>query len=282
MTDTSTNNNPASSYIQSIESNLSSMQDGQVQTITDISELQDIEKDYFQRLNMGLVNDSLTSDEKDTLVQKINEISQMRVNLYRNLNDTYQFYETNVSSTQDTLAEQSAAIDIVENELNRAKSSLRKIEEERNNKLRLIEINNYYGEKFYGQSRIMKVIIFICVPILVLTILFNSSLIPSFLYYILVIIICVVGIITLFHYFYDTYMRDNINYEEYNFSFDKANAPPVDITSWTASSAETDLGSATCSGQACCAPNETYYAYVGSTLVNQCILNDTTTTTSTS
>jgi len=271
MASQSPNTIPATSYMQSNASDLSDIQEGQIQTITDISELQNIEKDYFSRLNLGLINDSLTPDEKDALVQKINEISQMRVNLYKNLNSTYQFYETNVSSTQNTLAEQSAAIDIVESELNNAKMLLKQIEEEKNNKLRLIEINNYYGEKFSDQSRIMKIIIAICVPILILSILANRGLIPNQIFLILVIAIPVVGGIFLLRVIYDSYMRNNMIYDEYDFTFDKSKAPPVDLNAASNAASSDNSNSNTCVGQMCCASNETY-----SPEINKCQPNPTT------
>jgi hypothetical protein len=233
------------------------MQDGQVQTIHDISELQTIEKDYFNRLNLGLINDSLKAEEKDTLVKKINEISQMRVNLYQNLNGTYQFYETNVESTQTTLAEQSAAIDIVENELNNAKAQLKVIEEERNNKLRLIEINNYYGEKFNDQSYIMKIIIAICVPVLILSIIANRGLIPGWLFSLLVIVIVSLGCIYLSFKIYDTYGHDNMNYQEFDFTFDKSQAPAID-TSGGSNVSALDTGAGMCVGPDCCTVEESY------------------------
>ena len=54
------------------------------------------------------------------IVNKINEISQMRMNLYSNLQNSYSFYQQNVSSSRNTLEEQSAAVGIVEQELNEA------------------------------------------------------------------------------------------------------------------------------------------------------------------
>jgi hypothetical protein len=178
----STSNTPSAAsklQEQTHSSNVTEIEEGRVQTLNNISDLQNIEKGYFSKLNDGLLQNSLTPEEKDMLVQKINEISQMRINLYKNLNGMYSFYHTNVASTRNTVEEQSVAIDIVEKELNEAKLRMKAIEEEKYNKLRLVEINTYYGEQYSEHTSIMKLIIMICVPVLLLTILLNQGLFPG-------------------------------------------------------------------------------------------------------
>jgi hypothetical protein len=264
---TSSSSIPAYIQTMSTTANISNIEEGQAQTITDISELQNIEKYYFSQLNQGLINDSLTTEQKDSLVQKINEISQMRLNLYKNLYSNYNFYETNVSSTQTTMSEQMAAIDIVDAELDEAKERLRLLEEERNNKLRLVEINNYYGQKFVDQSRIMKIIIVICVPILFLSILVNRGIISMGIYSGLVILIIFVGVIVLFRHLYYTTMRDNMNYQEFDFTFDKSQAPAVDTTgSSNDTTGQASSSTSVCVGQACCAEGENY-----DSVYNKCV-----------
>ena len=125
---------------------LDSIQKLRGDTMSDITELQNIERDYFSKLQTGLMEQSLSAQEKDDLVTKINEISQIRVNLYRSLGKNYAFYQDNIASTHDTMEEQAAAITVVEKELNDAKRRLSFMEDEKYNKLRLIEINTYYSD----------------------------------------------------------------------------------------------------------------------------------------
>jgi hypothetical protein len=205
----------AISYLNSNSSyDISKNQEGQSQTLSDISELQNIELEYFTELNKGLTNNTLSQSEKDYLMQKINEISQMRINLYKNLNGIYNFYNENIASTNNTMSEQSVAIQIVENELNEAKRRLSLIEEEKNNKFRLVEINNYYSQKYNDHSNIMKIIIVTCVLILIISFLKNRGLLPGSVYGILFIIIGSIGIIVLCKHLLDSSMRDNMYYDE--------------------------------------------------------------------
>ena len=120
---------------------ISAMQERNEQTLNDIKTLQQVELELYDTLEKNATSNTMTPEQKDQLIKKINEISQMRINLYATLKDIYSFFQNNVSSSRITLAEQKMAIDIVENELNESKRRLQLLEEEKYNKLRLVEIN---------------------------------------------------------------------------------------------------------------------------------------------
>ena len=115
------------------------------QILNDIQYLQRMEQQLFRSLE---TNTNLTPQQQQKIVEKMNQISNMRVNLYQTLSGVNNFFGSALSSSIGTLKEQSVAIGIVENELNRAKKRLAALELEKNNKIRLVEINEYYGEKY--------------------------------------------------------------------------------------------------------------------------------------
>jgi hypothetical protein len=145
------------------------------QTLIDIQSLQAIEKELYANLEKNNGKDVLTPDEKTQIINKINEISQMRINLYATLKNNYSFYQKNVSSSRNTLQEQTQAVNIVEQELNESKKKLQLLEDEKYNKLRLVEINTYYGKTYNAYAAIMKIIVAVCIPVLILAILFILS-----------------------------------------------------------------------------------------------------------
>ncbi len=104
----------------------------------------------------------------------MNQLSNMRINLYQTLSGVNNYYGNALRSSIGTLKEQTAAIAIVENELNQAKKRLQILESEKNNKIRLVEINEYYGEKYSEHATLMKIVIFTLIPIIILAIL-NSK-----------------------------------------------------------------------------------------------------------
>ena len=250
--------------------NFHDMQERNEQTLTDIQGLQSIEQELFNKLNSGLNDNTLTSAQKNDLISKINEVSQMRINLYKNLNSVYSFFETNITSSNAALGEQIMAVSVVEQELNEAKNRLDNIEKNTNNKMRMVEINTYYGDKYSDHTSILKIVVMFCIPILFLTILSRGGLIPNFLYNICIVVLFVWGIILVGYKLIQASSHSNMNYDEYTWKFDKSSAPPNSKDGSTAS--DDPWGNATtanCIGQQCCYEGTDYVESV-----NQCIPSD--------
>jgi hypothetical protein len=237
--------------------NYQNLQESNVKTLSDIQQLQKIEKDLFSNLEQNISQNILTDEKKLELVNKINDISQMRINLYQTIKGVNTFHESNLNTASDTLSEQITAVSIVENELNEAKKRLEKIEEYKTNKLRLVEINNYYSERYSQHSKIMKTIIFMFVPILILTILMNKGLLPSIIFSVLTIIIGVVGTIRIWYLVSSAMSRDNMNYQEYNWNFNPDTASKNIVTP-SKKTRGNFKGPGICVGEACCDAGYTY------------------------
>jgi hypothetical protein len=105
----------------------------------------------------------------------------------------------------------------------------------------------------------MKTIVFICIPIIILSLLSRFNILPGFIYYPLLVMIFVIAIIYLFIRTVYLTSHDNMNYKEYDWNFNLKNAPPIDTSTpsstvpWTSSAT-----GGTCIGQECCASGETY------------------------
>lgn len=230
--------------------------------MNDIQNLQKTEQKLFQTLE---TNHLLTPEQQQNILDKINQISKIRMNLYQNLEERYQFYQTASSLTDGTLKEQAYAIKIIENELNNSKKRVEAIEADKNNKIRLIEINNYYSDKYVEHTKLIKILIFTFIPVLLLTFLKNKSFLPSNIYYILVIIVVMIGAVFFWYTYGSIMMRDNMNYQEYDWPFNPATAPAP--ASMTSSSDPWSSGlPSTCIGSACCSVGQTY-----DTTQNKCI-----------
>ena len=160
------------------------------QLLNDIQSLQTMEQQIFNSLE---TNPNLTTEQKKQMVDKMNQLSNMRLNLYQTISGINTYFQSALSSSQGTLTGQTAAISIVENELNQSKKRLAILEAEKNNKVRLVQINDYYGDKYAEHGDLMKIIIFILVPIIILAILNNKGILPNTFYFILLTIIAAIG-----------------------------------------------------------------------------------------
>ena len=221
------------------------------QILNDIQALQQIEKQLFENLES---NPQLSSEEQQKIISKINQLSNMRINLYQTLSGVNDFFQNALSSSVGTLQQQSTAIGIIEGELNRSKNQLSELEDDNMNKIRLVEINNYYGDKYAEHSQLMKIVIYTLVPVIILATLNNKGILPSSIYYGLLIIVSAIGGFYFWKRFASLIMRDNMNYQEYDWGFDPSSvrATPIAAASTSDPWANAQSASGTCIGQGCC------------------------------
>jgi len=249
------------------------------QILNDIQSLQQTEQSLFNNLE---TNTNLTPQQQQQIIEKMNQLTNMRINLYQTLSGINDFFNTALKSSVGTLNEQTAAVSIVENELNRSKKRLERLETEKMNKIRLVEINDYYGDKYAEHSQLMKIVIFILVPVIVLAFLNNKGILPTTIFNILIVIISIIGGFFFWRRFSSMIMRDNMNYQEYNFPFNPETAPDNTTTDSSSSSDpwKTLKIVGSCVGENCCSEDQYYDVDL-----NLCVLkanNSTTPSTTTS
>lgn len=234
-------------------SNFDNLQEKNQQVLNNISQLQTQEKELYNSLD----NESLISDQKQQIIDKINEISQMRINMYASLKDMYSYYQRNVSNSGTTLLQQIEAVDILENELNKSNIKLNLLEDEKNNTLRLVQINTYYGKRYNTLSKLMKTIVIMCIPLIILAVLANKGILPPNLYVFTSGLVLVIGCVILGLQIIDISNRSNMNWDEYNWYFDKEKAETRTEDTTTTSNPWGPV-SLTCIGSACCYDGSTY------------------------
>ena len=230
-----------------------SMNEKNQQTLTDIQNLQQIETELSKSLEQGIASGELSEEQKQILINRINEITQTRINLYKILNNVYSFVNQNISNSQNTTSDQGLAVNIVENELNRAKEKLSLLNQDKYNKMRMVEINTYYGKQYSAHTTFFKMTALVCVLGIILIKI--KGIIPSFIFVGLTTCIIVGYIIITFYYLADMYKRSSNNYDEYNFP--KPNGSPSDGAS-TGGDPWAQPSMATCVGNACCDTGFTY------------------------
>jgi hypothetical protein len=235
------------------------LQEKNQQALNNISQLQEQE----QKLYDSLSNENISPEEKKQVINKINELSQMRINMYSTMKDMYSFYTNNASSSQNTLEMSMNAIDVLENELNDAKRRMNLLDDQKSNKMRLVQINTYYGKRYGAHTKIMQTIVIMCIPLIVLAVLANKGILPPNLYVVLSGIVIILGVTGIGLQIIDISNRSNMNWDEYNLYFDPTTAPSdttevytTEKTSdpWTSS----ESVSAACIGSACCVEGTTY------------------------
>lgn len=228
---------------------------------------------YLQQTEQGLLdsletNPYLSSEQQQTILNKIDQITNMRINLYQSLSNVNGYFQDILKTSHGTLKDQSIAVNIVEEELNHLKKNLKTLQNEKNNKMRIVEINTYFGDKYAEHSKLMKVIIFTLIPIIILALVNRTGIIPPTIYYILLGIIIANGIYFFWVRWTSIITRDPMDYDEYEWAFDPSKAPKSDGSEGKDPWLSGDIG--TCLGPQCCSVGQTY-----DNTLNQCVGNST-------
>lgn len=188
-------------------------------TLKTISELQAIEKQLYTQLETASASLGANGiSEQQKIIDRINSLSDTRVGLFNTLNTLSQSTQNNVYNTRNALVDKLVASKVVENELNNLKNNFNEMTETKNNRLRMVEINNYYTKRHQAHSAIMKLIILICAIALLLTILNKKGFIPSNIYKILVVLTLAGGSYFIIMRLVDANMRSNMDYDKYEWA----------------------------------------------------------------
>jgi hypothetical protein len=192
----------------------------------------------------------------------------------------YSFYQKDVSTSRNSLDQEMTTLDIMENELNEAKRRMNIIQDQKLNKMRMVEINTYYGKRYNAHSKLMKIIVIICVPLLILAILAHRGILPPKIYMLIVGIILIIGVIMIGRQLIDMTNRSNMNWDEYNWYFNKKDAPSSSSTTSNPTNPWA-VPSMTCIGAECCYEGSTYDSTTNICVPNSLSTTGTTTTDTT-
>jgi len=229
---------------------------------------QDI-RSLYNSLEEMSVQQKPNTKRQNKIIRKIEELQQLKTSLYNNLSSNYALTQASVAEARNSLVGEVAIGQFINSELNTANSNLTLLQNERNNKIRMAEINNYYSSKYETQAKVMKSIVYFCIPILILGILLKKGLIPQNIGISLMGILIGLGIVVVFLQIVDIMRRDNMVFDEYKFPFNPEN---LDLSS---DSNENDQPkkidyTLSCAGKACC-PDGNDYGTVWDDTTKQCV-----------
>jgi hypothetical protein len=234
-------------------------------------------------------NQSMTKTNQADLIEKINKVSNARVAMFKSLNQMYDNSVRSSVNSRNDLVHQITALKMVEDELSNAKGYIDTLKIERDNKLRMAELNMYESERYDAYVKFLKLILFVALPVtgifFLLRIKFFSApesnsgfrLIIKDLLMIVMAGILVYGTYRIILNAYDLSIRNNMNFNSYDFDFqhggglslvqydelqdqkiDAALKADVSGIQRGIKTVGTALENAGCIGQECCGPHTTY------------------------
>ena len=256
---------------------ISNLQDEHTQVLENIARLQDMEKKLYEQLEEETAATSNVGNYEDTIAE-INNLAQTRLSLFKTLSNMYEAVQNNVANSRVDLVDQLTLTKTVEAELEDARDHMNELNRMKNDKLRMVDINGYFGKRYQANSNLMKLIIYITVPLLLVSILSKMYILPEVLAKYLSGIILGCGLFVLVRRSWDLYVRSNMNFDEYNFEHED---PAADHpTVWEYNNKHLNLGvglknligaaQLECYGDQCCSAGMRY-----NTDQRQCVVDTT-------
>jgi hypothetical protein len=195
---------------------------GDKDLLDQISHLQDLENKKYDELNVLLASNPTPDNiaQQKILINDIMQLSTMRSDLFDTLLAQAQNNLEVNAAMNSNLQDKQTIITMKENDLKARKAAMAAVNQKNENALKMVDINVYYKKQYEARVRIMKYIVILCFLIIFFVVLLNLGWLPQELVTVLVVIIILAGGLYIGSLVYDMYQRSNINYDEYNWSFD--------------------------------------------------------------
>jgi hypothetical protein len=194
---------------------LNNNNDGYQQTVDNIKYLQNVERDLYLKLEVYATTPGNDPEQND-LINKINNVSQLRIALLKTLNTMSDTLQTQVGNSRVNLVDQLTIIGFVERELNQIKAQLNLSDNIKHNKLRMVEINTYYGKRYRAYTELMKIVIFSCFLFVVLALLKKKGIVPENIINGLLTVFLLIALFFFLRKSNDIFWRNNMNFDEYD------------------------------------------------------------------
>lgn len=223
--------------------------------LDDIAQLQDTEKGLLEFLG----TDTLTNTQKTEVRQKINSLVDMRYRMYQQIGLLNRYYTDALEKTDKVLVDQADAIQVMENTLSRMKRERDSLKDENTNQVRLIQISDYYADRYQANTQLVKILIFTLLPIILLTFLHNEGILDNTIFYVMAGVVGMIGAFYFWRTMLDINQRNNMNFDQYDYRrYRGSGNAPVTYVPTDAASGSGTWGSGTCTGSQCCSTDQNY------------------------
>tara|TARA_B000000557_G_scaffold46446_1_gene35099 strand:+ start:3008 stop:3892 length:885 start_codon:yes stop_codon:yes gene_type:complete len=225
-------------------------------TLNSIRDLQRLENQLYKKLEQTSATPN-TLQEQRALIRRIDNITKVRKSLLNTLTDRYSDIQNNVISSRSDLVQQTAMVGVIQDEMRKANNNLTELETDKNNKLRMVELNTYARERYRSYMEMMRIFAIATFIVLILVVLGKKKIIPN--QDLLIIIGGVVmtsALIMIIIRYLDIIKRDNLYFHKYDHPFD-----PDAIKHPTEEQNRQNMTlslSGNCMNEGCCNPGQTY------------------------
>ncbi len=198
------------------------LSESQTRLLKSVQQLQDEQKNTISAF-------ATASDpaEKKRILDKMKQNETLQTTLLSSLGRVALVQTQEVENRRNAKMELTTLVELAEQELEDVRARVNAAEDSRSAKKRMIELNSYYGKRFMAQAGVMKIFIYMCIPVLVLAVLANMGLLPQYIAGFIIIAVIVTGIVYMYYAVNDINRRDKVNFDEYTWEFDPSRVGDV-------------------------------------------------------
>ena len=180
--------------------------------INNINHIQSVEKGLITQLSNA--SDQTT---KTKLSNQINEIVKTRITLYESLVLLYSSTEQNITESNYQIKKQVELINEMEEQLNNLKGTNN--HNEQTMRIRLIQINKYYIQKYQSYVNLFKMLIKFCSTIIILAIINKLGFMPDYAFHVFIVVACLYWGYYLIPVMFDLFRRDNMDFNQFSWNY---------------------------------------------------------------
>jgi len=181
-----------------------------------ITEIHAFEGKLFQDLEVAEQTKGGTATMDVAQIKaKIKDLSNLRKQLYHDLNNILTSSQCNLADGRQNLADQIAMVDIVKNELDNAENAISELKIIRNNRRRMVQITNYEKQRFNSHKNIFRTIAFCGLGVLISVYIVNAG--WSTVGKTGIAASIAIGVILTMMSIYDNWWRSSKNWNQFNF-----------------------------------------------------------------
>lgn len=175
---------------------------------------QNTQKYLYNRLEVLTNSPDINKDEKDIILNHINELQDTQNNLYKQLETLYKKYSNLLGITKTDIDYETILIKVADDEIKQLQYNLKTLENRKLNHDRMVKINTYEQKLYMSRIKLSKMIIYVLLATFVISLL-QRLFLPPLLAKVLYIILFLLSFVFIGRFLYDNMRRDDFDYDKY-------------------------------------------------------------------
>lgn len=200
----------------------------------------------LQQLETSLLNELQTARDEDVaaILQKVQQVTTLRGNLFDVLKQADATNLVAIQSANTSISQQRAALLVMEQQLKEKSDALADLRGQKTNSVRQLQINTYFEDENAAKIVLLRYLVVTLVAAMVVILVNRSGLLPSAVFYGLLVLVAAVGGYFFWNQYLSMLYRNNMNYNEFDWNMSANDLPDPDFSANPASASNASSSSA--------------------------------------